>query len=135
MMFIQLLYQAFIYGCIGLLLECFFTGIYSLYRGDTRMECKTWLFMHPVYAATAMILQAVSSSLVWPFYLKIFIYLPIIFGAEALSGWLSIKLYGRILWDYGRSKWTPFGVINLKYTPAWLVAGSIFELARHFMQH
>lgn len=34
---------------------------------------------------------------------------------------------GVILWDYGSSKLTPFGLINLGYAPLWLLVSFAFD--------
>ena len=124
---IELLSRGFFWACVGLLIECVFTGIGSALRGDKRLQCTTYLWLAPVYATAALVLEAVSGALPWPWYLKVFAYVPIIFAAEALFGWISLKALGKVLWDYGRSAWTPMGLINLKYAHWWLLAGTVFE--------
>ena len=128
-----------LYGCIGILIEVGFTGIWSLFKRNWKASGHTYLWMVPVYGLTAMGLEAVSEALPWPFYAKALVYLPIIYGAEAISGatiktgtWLLQKLFGGhgggvIPWDYGSSKLTPFGLINLGYAPLWLLVSFAFD--------
>lgn len=128
-----LLEKMVIYGCLGMLIEVFFTGINSLIRKHWDATSKTYLWMLPVYGFTALILEAVSEAITWPFYLKAFIYVPIIYGAEALSAWLLKSVIGRVPWDYGISHWTPMGFINLKYIPYWLLLAMAFDPITTFL--
>ena len=83
-----LLQKFFVYGCLGLLIEVFFTGVYSLIQKNWKATAQTYLHMLPIYAFTAIALEGVSEAIPWPFYLKAFVYVPVIYGIEALSGWL-----------------------------------------------
>ena len=122
-----LLQKFFVYGCLGLLIEVFFTGVWSLFQKNWKATSQTYLYMLPIYGATAIALEGVSEALPWPFYMKAFLYVPIIYGIEALSGWLLQKVIGVIPWDYKKSKWTPMGLINLKYLPYWLLLALAFD--------
>jgi hypothetical protein len=131
--------KVLLYGAIGLLIEVIFTGLWSVASRNWKASGHTYLWMWPVYGLTALVLEAVSEALPWPFYLKALVYLPVIYGAEALSGatiklvttqlqrWLGGHGGGVILWDYGSSRWTPFGLINFKYAPAWFFVGLVFD--------
>lgn len=135
-----MLWQKFLlYGLLGMLIEVLFTGVSSLVGRNWKATGHTYLDMLPVYEATAIVLELVSEALPWPFWAKAFVYVPIIYGAEGLSGW-AIKTFtgwlqrgfgghggGLILWDYGTSRWTPFGLINLKYAPWWLGLAMVFD--------
>ncbi len=122
------LVQKFIlYGCIGILIEFFFTAAHSLFKKNWKATGHSYLWMIPIYGVTALFLEAIAEALPWPFYAKAFIYVPIIYGVEALSGWTVKQLIGVIPWDYTHSKWTPMGLINLKYAPFWLLLAMAFE--------
>jgi hypothetical protein len=129
-----LLAKLLVYGHLGLLIEVWFTGIHGLiFKRDLRMKAVTYLPMLVIYGVTALVLEGVSEALPWPFYLKAFVYVLIIFCAEASSGWLLKHLTGRIPWDYGQSKWTPMGLINLKYIPYWLILAMCFDSITAFL--
>ena len=128
-----LLEKMIAYGCLGLLIEIFFTGIGSLIGGHWDATGKTYLWMLPVYGFTALLLEGVSGAISWPFYLKAFIYVPIIFFAEGLSAWIIKRIIGRVPWDYGVSHWTPFGFINLKYAPYWFILALAFDPITAFL--
>jgi len=122
-----LLQKFFVYGCLGLLIEIFFTGVYSLIIKNWKATSQTYLWMLPVYAIAGLALEGISEALPWPFYLKALVYVPTIYLIEAFSGWCLKKAIGVIPWDYGRSKHTPWGLINLKYAGFWLVLGMAFD--------
>lgn len=137
-MLLTVLQKFLVYGHLGILIEFWFTGIYSLYDKNWKMTGYSYLPMIFIYGVTALILEALSAALPWPFYLKAFVYVPIIYGIEALSGWtlklvtgfIQKRLGGHggdvIPWDYSKSKWTPMGLINLKYAPFWLILALAF---------
>lgn len=128
-----LLEKALVFGCIGILIEFFFTGIGSLIKKQWNATGYSYLWMLPIYGFTALALEAISSSLPWPFYAKAFVYVPIIYGVEALSGWTIKLIIGHIPWDYKKSLWTPMGLINLKYAPFWLALAMCFDPISHFL--
>ncbi len=128
-----LLEKTIIYGCLGLLVEVFFTGIGSLIRKHWDATAKTYLWMVGVYGLTALLLEVVSEAISWPFYLKAFIYVPIIFGAEGLSAWIIKRIIGRVPWDYGVSHWTPAGFVNFKYAPYWFLLALAFDPITAFL--
>jgi len=85
------------------------------------------------------LLDAVRMALPWPFYLKALVYLPLIYGIEALSGLLIVTLTtllerwfggtggGVVVWEYKKSAWAPMGLINLSYAPFWLILALGFD--------
>lgn len=133
MSLLLLLQKLLVYGCLGILIEFFFTSIASLIRKNWKATGQSYLWMLPIYGFTALALEGISDAVHWPFYLKALLYVPIIYGVEALSGWALQKLIGYIPWDYGRSHWTPMGLINLKYAPFWLVLAMAFDPITSFL--
>ena len=134
-----------VYGCLGLLIEVFFTGVWSLFQRHWKMTGSTYLSMFPIYGFSALVLEAVSESLPWPFWCKAPVYVCIIYGAEALSGltliWLTGVLQrwfggsggGVIPWTYAKSHWMLFGLIEPRYIPAWMVLALAFDPISHFL--
>ena len=131
--------QFLLYGCLGLLIEVVFTGLWHLFSRQWKLTGYTYLWMAPVYGATALMLDVVSHAVPWPFYAKAFLYVPIIYGAEALSGATIIFITGLlqrfiggsqggvIPWDYAKSRWSPMGLINFRYIPFWFILGLAFD--------
>jgi len=128
-----LLEKAVIYGCLGLLIEVLFTSIHSIIEGDRDATGYTYLWMLPIYGFAALALEAISNALPWPFYLKALVYIPVIYGTEALSGWTIQQITGKIPWDYEHGPWTPMGLINLKYAPFWLLLAMAFDPITAFL--
>ena len=122
-----------VFGCLGILIEFFFTSIHSLLVKNWKATGYSYLWMVPIYGFTALALEGISDAVPWPFYLKAFLYVPVIYGVEALSGWTLQKLIGHIPWDYQKSKWTPMGLINLKYAPFWLLLAMAFDPITNFL--
>lgn len=123
-----LLFQKFLlYGCIGILIEFFFTAAHSLIIKNWKGTGHSYIWMLPVYGGASLFLEVISESVSWPFYFKAFIYVPVIYGIEALSGWMIQKIIGHVPWEYKKSSWAPMGLINLKYAPFWLLLAMLFE--------
>jgi uncharacterized membrane protein len=128
-----LLEKALVYGCLGVLIEFFFTGVGSLIKKNWKATCCSYLWMPPIYGAAALALEAISQTVDWPFYLKAFLYVPVIYGVEALSGYVIKLIIGHIPWDYQKSVWSPAGLINLRYAPFWLLLGMAFDPITGFL--
>lgn len=128
-----ILQKLLVFGCLGVLIEFFFTAIYSLATGNIKGTGYSYFWMVPVYGFAGLALESVSQAVDWPFYLKAFLYVPIIYGIEGLSGYILQKTIGHIPWDYKKSFWTPMGLINLKYAPFWLILAMAFDPITHFL--
>ena len=123
-----------VYGHLGFLIEIWFTGIHSfIWNKDKSFTSVTYLPMFIIYGFTALALESISEALPWPFYLKALVYVPVIYGVEALSGWTIKRIIGLIPWDYQHSAWTPFGLINLRYAPFWLLVAMAFDPITSFL--
>lgn len=125
--------KVLVYGCLGILIEFFFTSFGSLLKKNWKATGYSYLWMLPIYGFTALALEVISQAITWPFYLKSFLYVPIIYGVEALSGWTIQQIIGHIPWDYQKSTWTPMGLINLKYAPFWLLLAMAFDPITGFL--
>ncbi|MBI5548998.1 MAG: hypothetical protein HY901_34375 [Deltaproteobacteria bacterium] len=126
-----MLLRFFIYGALGWCMEVIFTGVSSLLKHDRSATAKTYLWMHPIYGATALLLEGAHDLMsTAPWFARGFAYLAIIYAAEALSGWILRRVLGSCPWDYGRGPWSVAGLIRLDYAPAWYLAGLLFEPVR-----
>ena len=142
---LPLISKFFLYGILGWAIEIFFTGIGELVNRRWKAIGQSSFWMFPVYAITALILEAVSAGIQQPFYLKAFIYVPIFYGSEALSGlaicWLTRRLHsvfsgtqqGEIPWSYPQADWTLFGLINPKMVWAWFILALLFDFFSSIM--
>ncbi len=131
---VALLSKFLIYGLVGLILECLFTGIWSAFRRDKKTTCQTYLWMIPIYGGASLLLGFIHESLQWNAMFMAPLYVSIMYIIEFCSGWLLQKTIGVIPWDYGRGKWTPMGLIQIKYAPLWLLVALAFNPLYDFVQ-
>lgn len=126
---LDLLIRFLIYGALGWCLEVIFTGVGSVvWQRDRSATSKTYLWMHPIYGATALLLEHVHVAVgaqIW--IVRGLAYVVIIYAAEFLSGWLLKRLIGKCPWDYCGRGINIRGLVRLDYAPAWFVAGLAFE--------
>jgi hypothetical protein len=120
-----------LYGHVGILLEFWFTGIVSLLRKHWKATGVSYIWMIWVYGMTGIAMEVMSLGIDWPFYFKAFLYMPVIYGAEALSGlaimtitgllqkWFGGAGGGVVPWEYEKSRWTPMGLVNFRYAILW----------------
>jgi hypothetical protein len=113
-------------------MEVCFTGVSAaLFEHDRHGTAKTYLWMHPIYGATALGMEFLHDRLRFlPRPLRALAYTAVIFGAEFTTGWLLRKALGRCPWDYEQRGWSVKGLIRLDYAPFWYVAGLLFEPVR-----
>jgi hypothetical protein len=113
-------------------MEVCFTGMSAaLFEQDRHCTAKTYLWMHPIYGATALGMEFLHDRLrCLPRLVRALAYTAVIFGAEFATGWLLRKALGRCPWDYEQRGWSVKGLIRLDYAPFWYAAGLLFEPAR-----
>jgi Putative ABC-transporter type IV len=113
-------------------MEVCFTGMgAALFERDRNATATTYLWMHPIYGATALGLELLHDRLRFlPRPVRALAYTAVIFGAEFTTGWLLRKALGRCPWDYEKRGWSVKGLIRLDYAPFWYVAGLLFEPVR-----
>lgn len=123
----KILFFMFLCGNLGLLIENYFTGIKSLFGKKWTADTQTSLWMFFVWAFGVLPFKIIDDNIVVfnnvyfnSILLALIFYMPLFYGIEAISGLISLKIFKRVLWDYGLSKYTPLGLINLKYSPFWL---------------
>ena len=113
------------------MLEVCFTGTSAaIFQKDSHGTAKTYLWMHPIYGATALGLEFLHDRLRFlPRPVRALAYTAVIFGAEYATGWLLRRALGRCPWDY-TSGWNVKGLVRLDYFPFWYGAALAFEPAR-----
>ena len=136
-----------LYGHIGILLEFWFTGARSLFKRHWKLTSSSYLWMIPIYGVTGLFMEVIATTVPWPFYLKALLYVPLIYGAEALSGasiagltkqlqrFLGGFQVGLIPWEYEKSSWAPAGLVNFKYAPFWYLLALGFDPIAAFIRH
>lgn len=123
---LDVLQKIFSYGCLGLLVEVFFTGAVSLYRRNWRATSQTYLWMLPIYGIGGVTLEAIQTTLNWHWFAMAFVYVPLIYAFEFVSGWTLKRIIGRCPWDYGSTRYSVMGLIRLDYAPLWLLVAMLF---------
>ena len=118
-------------------MEVCFTGLSAaVLEKDRQGTAKTFLWMHPIYGATALGLELLHDRLRFlPRPLRALAYTAVIFGAEFSTGWLLRRALGRCPWDYAQRGWSVKGLIRLDYAPFWYGVGLLFEPAREALLH
>jgi uncharacterized membrane protein len=121
-----------VYGALGWCIEIVFTGLCAFFiERDRGATGRTYLWMHPIYGATALLLELTHDVLVTaPYLLRVLAYLLIIYVAEFSSGAFLRALIGRCPWDYGSNGINLRGLVRLDYAPLWLLVCCAFEPAR-----
>lgn len=118
-------------------MEVCFTGMSAaLLERDSHGTAKTYLWMHPIYGATALGMELLHDRLRFlPRPLRALAYTAVIFGAEFATGWLLRKALGRCPWDYEGKGWSVKGLIRLDYAPFWYLTALLFEPVREGLLH
>lgn len=119
--------SVFVYGCLGFIIEIFFTAGHALiFEKDIRAPGKTYLWMLPIYGLGAVTLGWLRGLIqnAWIFVpvAVLFIYL-----AEFTSGWLLRKITGKCPWDYGAARFGIAGLVRIDYMPFWLLVAIFFD--------
>ncbi len=136
-----MLLRLLFYGCLGWVCEILWTAIYSFYRSYRdptaprefrterwRLTGRTYLWMFPLYGATALFLERAHDRL-RPhsvFYRGLF-YVTVCFAVEYAAGFTLRRLTGRCPWDYSWARVHLHGLIRPDYAPVWLFLGLAFE--------
>ncbi len=119
---------------MGWVLEVCFTGMGAAMRKDRSGTATTYLWMHPIYGATAVGLELLHDRLRFlPRPVRAVAYTVVMFGAEYTTGWLLRRGLGRCPWDYTGHGWEVNGLIRLDYAPYWYGAALLFEPVREAM--
>jgi hypothetical protein len=115
-------------------MEVCFTGMGAAMRKDRSGTATTYLWMHPIYGATAVGLELLHDKLRFlPRPVRAMAYTVVMFGAEYTTGWLLRRGLGRCPWDYTGHGWNVKGLIRLDYAPYWYGAALLFEPVREAM--
>ncbi|MBI1319777.1 MAG: hypothetical protein GC168_12645 [Candidatus Hydrogenedens sp.] len=134
----RILTRWFLFACIGLLIEVFFTGILHFIGGDRSAMSKTSPWMMIDYGMLGVVIWPIKEALEKrgvPLAGRAFVYMLGIFVIEYVSG-IAFNMAGIHIWDYsnhaiplgGRS--IPMhlhGQITAFYAPLWYALGFVLE--------
>lgn len=113
-------------GIIGWGLEIFWTGLHSLFRGDSHLTGHSSLWMFPIYGLAAAIIPAYEILKPLNFVFRGIIYMMCIFAVEYITGTL-LRSRDLCPWDYSSAALNVDGLIRLDYAPVWFAVGLLFE--------
>lgn len=122
-----LLHKFLIYGCIGILVEFFFTSAKELLKKNWRGTGYSYIWMPPIYGTTALLMELISKNYNGFFGFKALMYVGLMYTTEAISGFLIKKLTGSIPWEYPKTIYTLNGLIQPLYFPFWLTLALFFD--------
>lgn len=129
--FDSVLRRFLLYGFAGWVVEVLFTGVASALRRDRLASARTYLWMHPIYGGTALVLEQLSKRMQGtPRWTRGLAYTAVIYLAEYGSGWLLRRSTGRCPWDYAGSGRDLNGLVRFDYAPAWFALGLLFDPLR-----
>ena len=124
----------FIFGCLGITLEVFFTGIKHLIdnvrksKNDYAVKGESYFWMFYIYGSIAFLFPPVYSILAgWNWLFRILTYGVLILLFEFIIGFLLKRLTGKCPWEYN-SKLAIRGYIRLDYLPIWMLFGYLIEI-------
>lgn len=124
--------RVLVYGCIGLLLEFFFTGIHSVVVLRSRNAiCRSSLWMVPIYGLGAEGMGFLRIFLTEP-YLFIPAAVLFIFAVEYASGRI-LRLAGVTVWDYSHSRFSLHGLVRADYLPFWLMVAIGYDVLADYI--
>ena len=125
----NLLKDALLWGCLGLVVECCFTGIKSILKKDKLATSKTYLWMMPIYGIAGLTFQVMQMYIPITGWVQVPVWGAMIIGWEYLSGLILHRWIGQCPWNYGNSRWSVNGFIRLDYIPYWLLLAAAFHYA------
>lgn len=114
------------YAFLGLLIECFFTGLHSLIIDkNPRAVCTTYLPMGLLWGVGGLFFEFIHQILSGFWFVVLMV--PCLFLFEFCFGYIFLKIFKRKLWDYGGAKYGVMGLIRLDYLPFWLLLAICFD--------
>ncbi|SRR5712691_518199 len=119
-----------VYGLLGWCMEIVFTATRRAVggTGDRRLEGVSYLWMHPIYGAGGLAIEAVHlRTRRRPWWARALAYATTCLLIEYASGWLLRRATGECPWDYGDRGINVDGLARLDYAPFWAAAGLVAE--------
>ncbi|PRR78527.1 hypothetical protein CLLI_16110 [Clostridium liquoris] len=116
-----------IYGLMGWCTEIFFTGAYSLMRGDITLRGFTYIWMFPIYGLLILLEPIHNRIRNWSMILRGGVYAVLILIGEYTTGSILKFILGICPWNYENSPFVISGIAKLDYAPFWFIAGLLFE--------
>ncbi len=113
-------------GLTGWCIECFYTGLAEMFKGNPKLTSSTSLWMFPIYGLAAFMIPVYNGIKEQSILLRATVYGLLITSIEFITGSL-LSLFGSCPWDYRYTAFNYMGLIRLDYFPLWMFSGLIFE--------
>jgi uncharacterized membrane protein len=118
-------------GITGWIIECIYTGLISMRKGNLKLTCQTSIWMLPIYGLAVFIPTIYKHIKKLNIVIRALIYALLIISVEYVTGSL-LSLFDGCPWSYSESAFNYMGIIRLDYFPLWMLVGIIYEyLFRH----
>ena len=125
---INIMKRFFIYGFIGCSMEVFWTGISSLFEGDTALMSHSSIWMIVIYGMAIFLepFQSMLKNKHWV--IRGLVYMTLIYIGEYVTGF-ALDAVNINVWKYTDTL-NIDGYITLSFAPLWFLAGLFFERVR-----
>ena len=124
--------QFLLCGIVGWSLECFWTGLHSLFILEPTLSCNTSLWMFPIYGLAAFTFPLYRKIAHLSFYIRGLLYTILMYFVEFTTG-SFLKAFHACPWNYDQAPLQLCGLVRLDYAPLWLLSGLLFERLLVFM--
>jgi len=130
---INIMKRFFIYGFIGCSMEVFWTGIGSLFKGDTALMSHSSIWMIVIYGLAVFLepFQQILKNKNW--LARGLVYMTLIYIGEYVTGF-ALDIFNINVWEYTNTL-NIHGYITLTFAPLWFIAGLFFEKVRYWLDN
>jgi hypothetical protein len=128
------------FACFGITAEVFFTAFYNLFaqtplcgKAPAALAGMSYVWMAFIYGLIPVLgILFHDKAKPLPVWLRLPLYVLIIYIIEFTSGYLLQLFTGKCPWQY-TTGWNVMGLIRLDYFPVWLVFAGLVEQIYVFM--
>lgn len=130
---INVMKRFFIYGFIGCSMEVFWTGIASLFKGDSALMSHSSIWMIVIYGM-AIFLEPFQDALKNKHcIIRGLVYMSLIYATEYITGF-ALNIFDIKVWEY-TDAFNLHGYITLYFAPLWFTVGLFYEKVRMWLDN
>lgn len=114
-------------------MEVFWTGIASLFKGDTALMAHSSIWMIVIYGMAIFLepFQKILKDKNW--FIRGLVYMTLIFITEYITGF-ALDILDIKVWQY-KDPLNINGYITLSFAPLWFAVGLFFERVRLWLDN
>ena len=114
-------------------MEVFWTGIASLFKGDTALMAHSSIWMIVIYGMAIFLepFQKILKDKNW--FIRGLVYMTLIFITEYIAGF-ALDILDIKVWQY-KDALNINGYITLSFAPLWFAVGLFFERVRLWLDN